>query len=265
MRTNFHTHTQRCLHAGGTEADYVSAALRANVKVLGFSDHAPFPDADYGYRMPFGELETYLAAVDAEADAHRDEITILKGLEIEYLPRYRAYYEELLGRYGLDYLLLGEHFFPGRTEGELMNVTLGPVEPDTASFYARAVAEAMETGYFKMVAHPDIYAMSPFAWDGGCDRAADIIIDAAVRTGTILEFNANGVRRGVFPYPDGERYMYPHRRFWERAAEAGVRVIVGSDCHGPDQVWDASMERAFELLSELGITPLEVPEGLLPD
>ena len=26
-RTNYHTHTKRCKHAGGTELDYVKAAL----------------------------------------------------------------------------------------------------------------------------------------------------------------------------------------------------------------------------------------------
>ncbi len=43
-KTNYHTHTKRCMHAEGTEADYVKAALNACLDVLGFSDHGPFPD-----------------------------------------------------------------------------------------------------------------------------------------------------------------------------------------------------------------------------
>ena len=27
-KTNFHTHTARCLHAGGTDTEYVEAALK---------------------------------------------------------------------------------------------------------------------------------------------------------------------------------------------------------------------------------------------
>ena len=61
MKTNFHTHTQRCRHAQGCAEDYLRAALDSSLSVLGFSDHAPFPDFDYGYRMPFSELEEYIA------------------------------------------------------------------------------------------------------------------------------------------------------------------------------------------------------------
>ena len=53
MRTNFHTHTYRCKHAGGTEQDYVLAAINQEVSILGFSDHAPYPDDRFGLRMDF--------------------------------------------------------------------------------------------------------------------------------------------------------------------------------------------------------------------
>lgn len=90
------------------------------------------------------------------------------------------------------------------------------------------------------------------------------MIDAAVRTGTVLEFNANGLRRGIHDYPDGPRLMYPHRRFWEKAAEAGVPVIIGSDCHEPKQVWDKRMPEARGILLEMGIVPLDYLEKLGP-
>ena len=59
-------------------------------------------------------------------------------------------------------------------------------------FYARTVVEGMKTGLFKALAHPDLYLLNPYAWDDNCKRAADLIIDTAVSTGTILEYNANG-------------------------------------------------------------------------
>ena len=43
MRTNFHTHTMRCNHADGTDRAYVEAAIKSGIKVLGFSDHVPYP------------------------------------------------------------------------------------------------------------------------------------------------------------------------------------------------------------------------------
>lgn len=253
MKTNYHTHTQRCLHAGGTEVDYVQAALEAGVSVLGFSDHAPFPDRDYGYRMPFSELETYFSEVDRLSKLHQDVI-IKKSLEIEYLPQYRDYYERLIDHYHTDYLLLGEHFFLDQA-GAFHNISIHGKGTDAYVDYAKAVAQALHTGYFQMVAHPDIFTMNPNAWDINCERATEIILDAAVQTGSILEFNANGFRRGIHAYPDGERYMYPHTKFWERVVGTNIPVIVGSDCHGPSQVWDEAMARSFEVLKELGIRP----------
>ena len=48
MRFNYHTHTTRCQHAKGTEREYVEAAIRGGYKILGFSDHTPYP-FDNGY------------------------------------------------------------------------------------------------------------------------------------------------------------------------------------------------------------------------
>ena len=255
MKANYHTHTQRCLHAFGSEEDYLRFALEAKLSVLGFSDHAPFPDHDFGYRMPFAELEEYFAAVDRLASSSSYDIIIKKALEIEYIPQYQTYYKRLIEHDKVDYLLLGEHFYADAS-GEIRNITQAT---DTSANldYAAALAEAMQTGYFLMVAHPDLYAMNHFAWDDNCEAAADIIIQTAASTGTVLEFNANGFRRGVQDYPDGRRYMYPHTRFWEKVARTDIPVIIGSDCHEPYQVWDECLSRSQEILKGLGITPID--------
>ncbi len=258
MRSNYHTHTKRCLHAFGTEEDYISAALNAGVSVLGFSDHAPFPDVDYGYRMPYSELGEYFAAVDRLREERADDIIIKKSLEIEYLPQYVEYYERLLEIEKVDYLLLGEHFYINGA-GEFHNITQA-TGTEAYLDYAKAIAAALETGYFRMLAHPDLFTINKLAWDRNCDAATDIILNAAVKAGTVLEFNANGYRRGIHDYPDGRRYMYPHEKFWAAAKGTGLPVMVGSDCHEPYQVWDECMDRAVDYLKERGITPIELLE-----
>lgn len=261
MKINYHTHTQRCRHAQGSEEDYVKSALDAGVEVLGFSDHAPFPDRDFGLRMPYTELAEHLQAIDLLTAKYSADIILCKGLEIEYLPEYHAYYESLLDEWKLDYLLLGEHFYRNAA-GELFNITQAQSTEDYLD-YARAVVQAMETGCFKMVAHPDIFAMNRFAWDRNCEAACDMIIQAAVSTGTLLELNANGFRRGIHDYPDGKRYMYPHRAFWEKVSDSNACVIVGSDCHNPAQVWDRCLPDSYEYIRSLGILPVDIPEAVL--
>ncbi|MDE7218342.1 MAG: histidinol-phosphatase [Oscillospiraceae bacterium] len=260
MKANYHTHTLRCRHAQGTERDYVEAAVKAGLGILGFSDHAPFPDFDFGLRMPYDELHPYLDAIDRLTGEFISDIILYKSLEIEYIPQYQSYYEGLLAQEGLDYLLMGEHFYPDRS-GIIRNIYHARSTADAVD-YAKAVVRGMETGLFRMVAHPDLFTLGQFAWDGNWEEASERIVEAAARTGVILELNANGLRRGIHDYPDGPRLMYPHRRFWEKAAEAGVPVIIGSDCHEPAQVWDGCMSAAREMLQTWGITPLEMIEGL---
>ena len=255
MKTNYHTHTQRCLHAMGTEEDYVKAALDAGLSVLGFSDHAPFPDHDFGMRMPYSELEAYFAAVDRLAAQYASQITILKSLEIEYIPQYEEFYQFLLKTYKPDYLLLGEHFYFNE-EGTVLNIYNAESTTDYIH-YANSIAAALKTGLFQVVAHPDLFTLNKFPWDENCDTASDIIIAAAKEHNVILEFNANGYRRGIHEYPDGKRYMYPHINFWKKVAAAGLTVIIGADAHEPYQVWDPCMDQSIDILRQLGIQPID--------
>lgn len=95
-----------------------------------------------------------------------------------------------------------------------------------------------------------------YNWDKNCDRALDTILNAAAANNTILEYNANGFRRGKASFPDGERYMYPHTKFWQAVADAKLPVIVGSDCHSPENMWDDAVKMAYKELEQLGIRPV---------
>ena len=58
-KVNLHTHTAHCRHASGLPEDYCAAALEQNFEILGFSDHAPFPDERcHGSTMCVQELNT---------------------------------------------------------------------------------------------------------------------------------------------------------------------------------------------------------------
>lgn len=260
MKTNYHTHIGRCRHAQGSEEDYVQSAVQSGLSILGFSDHAPFPDHDFGLRMPYFELNDYIRSIDSLTKKYAADIILFKGLEIEYLPEYHSYYEFLLYEQKLDYLLLGEHFYRDPA-GNLLNITQAQ-NTETYIDYANSVAAAMNTGYFRIVAHPDIFAMNRFKWDKNCDIAVDTIVEAAERTNTLLEFNANGLRRGIHEYPDGNRLMYPHEAFWKKVSGTRIRVIIGSDCHNPTQVWDNCLPTSYDIVKSMGILPVEEIENM---
>ena len=254
MKANFHTHTFRCLHAYGNEQDYILEAIEKGLEVIGFSDHAPFPDIDYGLRMKFDDLPEHLAEVDKMKKKYSGRIKIYKGLEIEYHPQYIDYYRSLLSDSGLDYLLLGEHMYT--CEGRLKNIFFAESTDDYVE-YAENIAQAASTGLFSCIAHPDIMMLNDFARDENCDKASDIILDAAQEYDVILEYNANGFRRGLHKYSDGVRFPYPDERFWKSVSERGLKTIIGSDCHIPGQVCDKAVELSEKEAKKLGLNLTE--------
>ena len=58
---NLHTHTTRCFHAVGSDEEYVLAAIKNGIKILGFSDHCPMDQYTvYKDRMKLDELDEFL-------------------------------------------------------------------------------------------------------------------------------------------------------------------------------------------------------------
>lgn len=251
IKTNYHTHTSYCRHAGGSAADYAACAAAAGLTTLGISDHGPYPHHDFGLRMLVEELPDYLQELDELKEQYRGKMEILSGLEIEYLPRMNDWYQKLLTEYHLDYLVLGEHFFE-KPDGSLFNIYNASSTEDYLD-YAKSLCDGMRSGYYAIAAHPDLMFMHDFPWDENCEKASDMIISTAKELDFILEFNANGYRRGFHDFCDGGRYQYPHPRFWKKVADAGLRVIINADAHDPEQVWDWAMEKAWEESAALGL------------
>lgn len=254
-KINYHTHTSLCRHAGGTVAEYVRAAKEHKLDVLGFSEHAPFPDGRFGLRMLYEELPGYLEDIHRERTEFKKPdsakpLQLFAGLEIEYCPDMHNYYESLLYSGKIDYLLLGQHFYTP-CAGQPVNIYFIEQQGDTSLYqdYASSVSQALNTGYFRLLAHPDVIFINNLPWDYHCEKSCDIIIEAALKNHTVVELNANGIRRGLKQYSEGARYPYPHSGFFHRAASAKLPVIIGSDCHSPDVLWDACMEEAY-LLAE---------------
>lgn len=255
MITNYHTHCFRCKHAGGSVEDYVLQAISQNFDILGMSDHVPYPHYDYGLRMDMAEIWDYIFEVEEAKKKYRQRLKILLGFESEYLCSRRRYYEKLLNDYRVEYLVLGQHFFDygGRFKSSF---TIS----DTADCvtYGKSVAEALSTGYYSLLAHPDIVGINQLPWDRNLDEMTDIIIESAVKYDIPLEVNANGIRRGVINDELGTHYMYPHFKFWEKAAEAKAKTVVSADCHAPHLLLDDDVRRARQFAEGMGLNIIEV-------
>lgn len=256
MQSNYHTHTFRCKHACGDVEDYCRAAREAGLTVLGISDHAALPDNRWlSVRMDYAERDAYCTAI-ANAQERFPELTILKSMECEFAPEYRAYFEdELLGRLELDYLVGAAHFVPheGGCIGAYGEIT------DAASLrsYTRAYVALLEWELFAFIAHPDLFANSYLEWDAAAEAAGREILAAAEAYRTPLEINGYGLRKTWLDTPEGRRPMYPWRPFWELAAEYDIEVVLSSDAHRPEDV-AANLEDAAEIAARFGLRVAEL-------
>ena len=272
LRANYHTHTTRCGHAGAdSEEDYIKTALAQGIRILGFSDHTPWPYRtgyeDFGVRMRLSELDNYEATVrtlarkygsDATCGPREAAIRIYCGLECEYFPEYTDFLQELHER--MDYLILGAHWTRSNEFGTAPysgHVT----QPRHLYEYAENVTAGMESGLFRNLAHPDlIFSDYPF-FDSDCEEVSRRICDAALRTGTPLEFNISGRMK----MRDG-RFLglgFPCLPFWEIAGESGNEVLIGCDAHGSKMLtYRQDQEFALSFLSGSGFRFLDVLPGL---
>lgn len=250
MLTNYHTHCELCKHAEGSVKDYVQQAITEGFDILGMSDHLPYPNYDYGYRMEFAEIWDYITDVRDAQKKYGDRLPILLGFESEYLREYRKYYEELLDGYGVEYLVLGQHFYD--ISGHWQS-SFAISETAECVNYARSVSEALNTGYYSLLAHPDIVGVNRLPWDKFMDKMTDIIVESAVKNDIPLEINANGVRRGLINDELGMHYMYPHFKFWEKVAEAKARVVISADCHNPALLNDSDVQKCRDIAKNWGL------------
>lgn len=263
ITANYHTHTWRCMHAQGAEREYVENAIRGGLKILGFSDHAPMPYSD-GYvspvRMRLDQLDDYVNTVLRLKQEYKADIQIHLGFEAEYLPAYFDEFLRILEPYPIEYLLLGQHYL-GNNEGGYTGTPTG--DPTRLERYCRLCCEAIKTGCFSYIAHPDLMAFTGSAQL--YERWMTRLCRCAKDEGVPLEVNLLGIREGR---------RYPNPAFWQIAQGCGNEVIFGEDAHQPDAVCNAaSLPRARQLsagltvLDTLSFRPLvpsakaEKPEG----
>jgi len=234
MIYNLHTHTYRCKHANGDINDYIEAAIEHHVDRLGISDHTPLPDNRWlGVRMHLDDLQEYSDTIDHAKLHYQGQITILKGMECDWSSEYIDFYQtELLEKYQFDYLIGASHWFPFNDEWQMsFNITT----PGQVMAYAKFYAQAIASGLFSFMAHPDVFC-SNYEWDDVAIIGAKIILQAAAKYNTPLEINGYGFRKPKVDLPSGSRPGYPYTKFWELAANYNIQVVCNSDAHRPQDI-----------------------------
>ncbi len=253
LRINLHTHTNFCNHAVGGVKDYVEAAKKEGLAVLGLTEHAPVPGDPIAWNMMCRNLDSYVLAVNAEKT--RDDLQVFLGGECDYESILSSYYrDELLGRCGFDYLICSIHVYFDLDQRKTLFVSRSKNFPKHLNDYVARYCSALESGLFLFGCHPDLFRASYLPWNDDAKAASKDILQCAHDLNIPLEINAAGLRKSMIEVPEGQRHPYSTYEFYEMAKDMGVNILLSSDAHDPKLV--AANADGREMARRLGLEPL---------
>ena len=198
LRGDLHMHTTAS-DGRNTAVEMARAARARGLDYIAITDHSA--SHGFGNHVTPEELERQIDRA-AKASAKVKGITVLAGSEVNVLPDGSLDYDDVLLE-RLDWIVASLHTSFRMGEREM----------------TERMIRAMEHPLVDAIGHPTgrlIGRREPYALD------IDAVIDAAARTGTFLEINANPNRRDL-----PETYA-------RAAAAKGVKLVVDSDAHGAD-------------------------------
>jgi histidinol-phosphatase (PHP family) len=119
---------------------------------------------------------------------------------------------------------------------------------ETWALYWKCYEQAVRSGLFDIMGHPDLVKKFGHRPAGDLRRFYDPVVMALAETGAAIELNTAGWRKDCAE-------AYPSRAFLERAALAGIPLVISSDAHAPGETGHRFQE-AVQLAAESGFTSL---------
>lgn len=200
-------------------------------------------------------LERYFQDVEkAREQFSPSGLTVRAGLEVGFERGAEERIEKVLAGYPFDFVLGSIHCLDHHaisSHKEYRAYFSKKSLPEVARDYFGALKEAVLSGLFDCIGHLDIYKRYGGEFFG--PRVDELhrgyvedIFSAMARTGTGLEVNTSGRRRGLAGF-------HPSKDLLLLAKEAGIRVFtVGSDAHRKADL-GADTREAAALLEGMGL------------
>ncbi len=239
---DYHVHTTWSDGTGSVE-DCVARAVELGLPEIGMADHvSPCPQPGEDWWVPLDRLGAYVDDVRRAAERH-DDITVLAGLEAEFVVGREAELGRLLDAYDWDYVVLGVHEVDGFVfDDPALRRDARWARPDELlAAYYRTVRRAAEYGRGDILAHVDYIGLwghepGPAVWP-----EIEAALDALAVSGAALELNTDRVS-------DPAGVMYPSPAVLALACDRGIPLVIDSDAHEAEHVgrlWDEAIAHAL--------------------
>ena len=251
IRIDLHNHTTRCNHAEGTVDEYIQKAIELGIDIYGFSEHAPM-DFDPHYRLAFEEMDAYKDDVLQSKEKYKNEIQILLGYEVDWLP---GHMDDRVLNADVDYLIGSVHFID-KWSFDNPEFLAGWKNKDIDEIwkaYFESTEAMAKSGKFDIVGHLDLIKVFKYMPKQDTRILAKKALQAIKKSNMVLELNAAGLRK-----PIGE--IYPSQSLLEVAYELDIPITFSSDAHAIEQV-GFEYAQVIRLAKEVGYTKAVTFQG----
>jgi len=264
---NFHTHTTYCDGSDVPEL-YVKQAVKEKMKILGFSAHAPvsFKNA---WSLKNENTEAYFKQISDLKNKYADELLILNGLEIDFIPKVSENFKFLSEKFKLDYTIGSVHLIRIENSNDLWFID-GPETnyiKGLHTFFNNDIIKAV-TAFYKqtqemiraqtpdIIGHMDkvkMYNKNRFfnENDYWYLQLVNETLDVIAAHNCIVEVNTRGV------YTRKTDVFFPSVYILKKCKEKNISVMLNSDAHQPTQL-NLKYKEAIGMLKEIGFTHLAI-------
>jgi histidinol-phosphatase (PHP family) len=238
-----HTHTHYSKHARGTVDEVVRAAIVRGVRILTITDHAPFT-VDQGNRLLRSELRRYFDDVHEASQRYGDQITVLAGLESDYLPGHEPYLSEMLEEVAPDFVIGSIHYVFIRQRKVNVWDLEDMRDPTVLQAYFDSVSGLLGSGLFDALGHVDTVLRA------GVGEEAFVqwfrpLVPLMIEHNVAYEINASGAKKSMLNARGIEvsgGWSYPCKPLVAELERLGIAFTVGSDAHRPEDVGTGLVE-----------------------
>ncbi|MEI7026658.1 histidinol-phosphatase [Paenibacillus sp. y28] len=250
MKFDLHTHHTRCGHARGSIRDYIEAALKAGLQVIGISDHSPYFGS--GKEQPFpqiamgvSEFPRYIEEVLQLKAEYQGRIEVLLGVESDFFPEHAEVYRRVYAQYPFDYVIGSVHKSDGisifnKNRWNKLNMRQRVEQKER---YYDLIQQSARSGMFQILGHIDAMKGYYPEFSAIQTKAVEDTLRIIGQEGMAIEINTSGKTKDCGGW-------YPADEILELALHYGVQVTFGSDAHDPHRVgddWDEVSRRLKEI------------------
>ncbi|WP_209122149.1 histidinol-phosphatase HisJ [Alkalihalobacillus sp. BA299] len=257
-----HVHTPYCPHGSNDDLEsYVKKAMKLGLKGITFTEHAPLPKGFHDpvphkdSAMNWEDLDSYIREIQRLKQKYQGEISILLGLEVDFIEGYEEQTRSILDEVGpyLDDAILSVHFLKHNHDyycldysPEMFKTMIDSFQSVEAIYntYYTTVEQSIKTnlGNYKPKRIGHITLVKKFQQQYpisiSFDARIEQLLDKIKENNMELDYNSAGVVKPLCGEP------YPPDDVVKKAIQKKIPLIYGSDAHstkglfqGIDKLW----------------------------